>query len=464
MKAAFLKKLALEEQVINIRPNSLLEAFSGGYSHLGYDKNTFSDKISEQLVNTLKLFRNKISPLKKEIVNEVTAKLSFDQNNVKYVNINTIDVSSALLDYIKNIRNNVLDVSYISGEKTDYTFVGDLISFIDVDSLSEDEVKSIFLTGNEELDYHTIISLNKYNIEELKNIIKDLSIIPGLYGSRKVFNNYLQLIEDFLVGYDRVMLTVGFLVKSILDPFRVNLDVEKSKTVKNRLLEHILYCIEDCYRRYESFIADDLLVLTSTNTITDKTVHVLKPTFSKFLEQQQEEENAVDSILGCILYRERYTIENLLKRKDSLAEDYKRYISEQVIANHSKRVANIKFYLIEAFEKQLKLMPEEDLASISGRDSKIETPADQENKDIEVIINDIKTYLNDKKDRELLEVDNIVTEIIGDVIYKDPTFVGFASELRNVMEEYKVITVQQACYIVCVNMIIDKYITGDLLK
>lgn len=464
MKKAFLKKLSLEDINIDIKPNSLLDAFSGQYSHIGYDKHAFADKIADQLINTLNLFRNKISPLKKEIVNEVSAKLSFDQTNIKYVNISIIDIITSFKDYLDYIRSNVLENDYLNHENVKYSFNGDLISFINVDELSEEDIKNCFLTGNKELDYITVISLNKFNIEELKNLIKDLSIIPGQYPTRKVFNDYIQLIDDFLINYDRVILTLSFLVRSILNPFRVNLDIEKSKTVKNRLTEHFIYALEDCYKRYLSFVEGKVLVISSKKSTYENLVYVLKPSFSEYLEQCQEEENAIDAVLGCINYGDRYEIKDIIDRKDSFTKSYRDFVSEQVIVNHNKKVSSIKSYILNAFEKQLKLMPNEDLRVISGKDNRTEELVDQVEVDIDNILKDIREYINNKQDRQLLEVDNVITEILGDVIYKDPIFIKFATELRNVMEEYKVITIQEACYIVCVNLIIDKYITSDLLK
>ena len=118
-------------------------------------------------------------------------------------------------------------------------------------------------------------------------------------------------------------------------------------------------------------------------------------------------------------------------------------------------MSNLRNYYLSTIEEQLVNVPVEDIEQHKDVPYVTEDVNDDKHPVVAHCLRLVEEYLVKLKDVDLKNVDNTVTEIVGTIIFSNDFFTQFADELRVVKETYGDITIQQACYIATVNLMVD---------
>lgn len=459
MKDVFLKHLSNENIEMTLVPGSLAETYSGRYANVGYDKDRFAKTLGNKIAKTLLFFKSKVMPLKMSIVEGIEAKLTFETSDVKYINIEPKEIPVGTENFLQEIKDRFVDQRYVV-ERFKLSFPGDNMFIIDLDVLNEEDLKTYFRTGVSELDYIVDQILLNKNREDLLDLFKTkLLNVSGNYLERK------ELDKMFLKGVnaiDEIILTVAFFAKVTQDKPRTNLDPEKSNMFLHTFLQGVLlpkaWNVITTYNKQKE---DGTLVLP-TNEYRDSTLYVNGDVYKQYLEENQEDPNTIDALLGAYVfngktdYKERVTgLKDIIREKENLVKEYIHFVQAASIRIHEQKMSNLRKYYLNTIEEQLVNVPVEEIEQHKDVPYVSEDVNDEKHPVVAHCLRLVEEYLLKLKDVDLKNVDNTVTEIVGTIIFSNDFFTQFADELAVVRETYGDITIQQACYIATVNLMVD---------
>ena len=261
---------------------------------------------------------------------------------------------------------------------------------------------------------------------------------------------------------DEIILTVAFFAKATQDKPRTNLDDEKSNMFLHTFLQGVLlpkaWNVLSTYNKQKE---DGTLVLP-TNEYRNSTLYVNGDVYKQYLEENQEDPNTIDALLGAYVfngkkdYKERVTsIKDILLEKENLVKEYIHFVQAASIRVHEQKMSNLRKYYLNTIEEQLVNVPVEEIEQHKDVPYVTEDVNDDKHPVVAHCLRLVEEYLLKLKDVDLKNVDNTVTEIVGTIIFSNDFFTQFADELSNVRETYGDITIQQACYIATVNLMVD---------
>lgn len=452
----FLQYLSNENLEMDFLQGSVTQSYAGSYAHIGYDRNRYAEVLGRKLTNTLLFFKNKVIPLKLAVVEGIEAKLTFDVNDMKYIHLETCELPNGLDSFLTEIENRFINNAAIV-ERYALGFPGDNMFFIDLDPMTEEDMKNLFLLGVPELDYVIEKVLISKNREDLKYFIKEkLLIVPGNYIERKAFD---QMFKQGILAVDELILSVTFFAKSLVQKYRTNLDTEKSEAFINTFLSKVLITqLRKVITTYLRDLEQGKIILKTK----DHVLYVHSDLYKKYLEENQEDPNTIDALLGVYVRNmnsnpdtkktEIYFLKDIIPQKESLAEEYVGFTQRASIRLHEQKMGNLRKYYLQTLEEQLGNVPEEDLQM--GKEVSY-------TEEIPEYLRRTKEYLDTLKDYELKNVDNTVTHIVGNIIYHNDYFTLFAEELNKAKENYEDISIEQACYIATVNLVIE-FLSRDI--
>lgn len=459
MKDVFLKHLSNENIEMTLIPGSLADTYSGRYGSVGYDSERFAKTLGNKIAKTLVFFKNKVMPLKMSIVEGIEAKLTFETSDVKYVNIEPKEIPVGTESFLQEIKDRFVDPRYYV-ERFKLSFPGDNMFIIDLDVLTEEDLKTYFKTGVSELDYIVDQILLNKNREDLLDLFKTkLLNISGNYLERKEYDKmFLQGVN----AIDEILLTLAFFAKVTQEKPRTNLDTEKSNMFIHTFLQGVLlpkaWNVLSTYNKQKE---DGTLVLP-TNDYRNSILYVNGDVYKQYLEENQEDPNTIDALLGTYVYnskrdyKERVTdINGILREKENLVKDYIHFVQAASIRVHEQKMSNLRNYYLSTIEEQLVNVPVEDIEQHKDVPYVTEDVNDDKHPVVAHCLRLVEEYLLKLKDVDLKNVDNTVTEIVGTIIFSNDFFTQFADELSVVKETYGDITIQQACYIATVNLMVD---------
>lgn len=459
MKDVFLKHLSNENLEMSFVPGSLADTYSGTYAYAGYDSERFGKTLGSKIAKTLVFFKNKVMPLKMSIVEAIEAKLTFETEDLKYINIETKEIPVGTEAFLQEVKDRFVELRYYV-DRFKLSFPGDNMFIIDLDVLTEEDLRAYFKTGVSEMDYIVDQVLMKKSRDDLITLFKEkLLNVSGNYLERKAYD---RMFLDGVKAIEDIILTIAFFAKATKEKPRTNLDTEKSNMFLHTFLHGVLLPKAwDVLAKYGRQKEDKVLTLPS-NTYKDNTLYVNGDVYKEFLEENQEDPNVIDTLLGLYVFNSKNehsarltVVKDILAEKEKLVKTYFNFVQAMSIRIHEQKMSNLRKYYLSSIEEQLTNIDPEDIEKHNDVPYTQQDVNDEKHPVVAHCLRQIEEHLKTMKDVDLKNIDNTVTEIVGTIIFSNDFFTQFAEELAKVKEIYGDITIQQACYIATVNLMVD---------
>lgn len=428
--------IANQNKNLQFKSNSIVASFVNSNCN-GYNTSKLVELLSNKLVNEIKLYKHILFPVLKAMRSsmEASAVLMETKSDMK---MKPIEFE------LPEVVNELISSKKVSTGVTYADLVVDFDGYLeftyDFNTMSDDDLRKLFIGGGDIASEMISLIISKYNNEELKAFGERYlklflpSSLESLHGHR----NFLSLASngnEALQNMEELCMVWGFIRSLKTSTFVSNKPTGERETILNKLEEGVLKAISLGYVAYDNFIKTRVLVLSLGHKYSEKSesngeryVFVLKENLEEFLEKAQIDAwscifSTYDGFIAADKRKKFYTIDELLENEKTLVERYNGILSQNEILNHNTFISNCKKIIINSASKIFDDYVEES-KNLGDVDDNLYNYTNVRNKD--EYIKRVSDLLANTKDNEIdLNSQLLALKVIGECLFDKTNFYQF---------------------------------------